>query len=182
MDQKIILLLKSQNIEAINLLYDNYSPIMYGTILRIVHNHDVAQEVLRDCFIKVWKNSTSFDPSKIKLATWLLNIARNSAIDKARSASWKNRTRNTGLSAASDVAQSFVVPEHIDLPKIVDNLNPKYKELIDMVYFQGYTLNEISEKLNLPLGTIKTRIRSALEDLRSILKVIHPSLSRDASA
>ena len=181
MEQKITSLLQARNIKAVNLLYDNYSAILYGTILRIVHSPDLAQEALQDSFLKAWKFGYSYDVSKGKLVTWLLNIAKNTAIDMTRSADWKMRERTGDLSAAFSFTKTSTNPEHMDLRKLVDTLHPKHRVLIDMIYFQGYTQEEIRQELNIPLGTIKTRVRAALVDLRTIFGDINGIVNKQQS-
>ncbi len=167
-NEKIISLLQLQDIEAISLLYDNYSTILYGFILRIVRSPDIAEDVLQETFVKVWKNGCHYDATKGKLSTWLLNIARNTAIDVTRSGGWKMSKRTNDVSFLDDFGEHFIKPEHIDLKDLASKLDPKYRVMIDLFYFQGYTHQEIEKEFNIPLGTIKTRLRAAVLDLRKV--------------
>ena len=172
MEEQITLLLKSHDTKAINLLYDNYSHFLYGAIFRIVNSSNIAEEVMQDTFVKAWQHRDSFDSTKGRLSTWLLNIARNKAIDVTRGASWKKSVKTGDLSSAASLTDYSTHPEHIDLRIWVDKLNPKHKVLIDLVYFQGFTQHEIAEQLSMPIGTIKTRLRQALMDLRTVFNDI----------
>ncbi len=168
MEERITGLLQSQDREAISLLYDNYSAALYGVVLRIVRSPDIAQDVMQDSFVKAWKYGPSYDAAKGRLFTWLLNIARNTAIDVTRSAGWKMSEKTTDLNSLVGFGGATTDPDHIGLRKLVDNLDPKYRTLIELIYFQGYTQQEVEKELNIPIGTIKTRLRAAIGELRKV--------------
>ena len=165
----VISQLQQQDKAAISWLYDKYSPAIYGIVLRIVKSEMVAQDVVQESFVKAWRKGASFDRSKGTLFTWLLNIARNTAIDKTRSANFRNNgkiqpldqtvSNNKRLSAEQKV-------DHIGLDQMVNTLEAKYREVIEITFFKGYTHQEAAEYLKLPLGTVKSRIRIALRELR----------------
>jgi RNA polymerase sigma factor (sigma-70 family) len=176
---ELVLQLKSNNREAFEYLYDRYSSALYGIILKIVKDEDKAADVMQDAFLKIWKNMGSYNSEKGTLFTWILNVARNTAIDKLRmdvrtekSVSWEN-VKETELTPAAIFVPA---PNTIDLRAIVERLMPERKLLIDLVYFQGYTHEEVSEKLSLPLGTVKSRIRKSLQELRGVFGVSLPAL------
>ncbi|KAB7731112.1 sigma-70 family RNA polymerase sigma factor [Rudanella paleaurantiibacter] len=161
--------------QAFHWLYDQYSPALFGVIRKIVHDDEQARDLLQDAFIKIWNNLDSYDASKGRLFTWLLNVARNTAIDNLRSAKASSRP-NPANAIHTDAENVYIVdrqhqtePENIDhigMREVVDKLRPERKMLIDLVYFNGYTHEEAAEVLNLPLGTVKTRVRSALQELK----------------
>ncbi|WP_374755857.1 RNA polymerase sigma factor [Larkinella soli] len=136
-----------------------------------MRDEEAARDVLQDSFVKIWKNIPSYDSQKGRLFTWLLNIARNTAIDALR-------TRHAGQSIQTGAEIVDIIdqqqqayqpnPEVMDLPEKVSRLNPDRQTVIDLVYFRGYTHEEAAEKLNLPLGTVKTRVRSALQELKKL--------------
>lgn len=168
-ENDIITLLKEQDKNAISLLYDSYGAAIYGVVLRIVKSTDLAETVTQDVFIKAWKNATKYDHSKGKLFTWLVNIARNTAIDMTRSAEFKNRQKTQSfdfLVYKEDQATTETTVDTIGLKKIVDSLDEKYRKVIDLAYFQGFTQKEIEKELDIPVGTVKTRLRIALRELR----------------
>ena len=172
-NQHIISLLKAQDQQAISFLYDQYASALYGIILKIVHTEEVAQDVLQESFIKAWKNGSRYDSSKGTLFTWLLNIARNTAIDKTRSASFRQNGKIQGLDASvyNNIKLSHQQnPDHIGLKAIVGNLEDKYRVIIDLVYFKGYTQQEVGKYLGIPLGTVKSRVRIALRELRHVFE------------
>jgi RNA polymerase sigma factor (sigma-70 family) len=163
--------LQQREEQAFHLLYDQYSPALYGVILKVVRDEEAARDVLQDSFVKIWRNIPSYDSQKGRLFTWLLNIARNTAIDAIR-------TRHSGQSIQTSTDIVDIVDQHqqtyqpavetLDLPDKVNQLNPDRRMVIDLVYFYGYTHEEVAEKLNLPLGTVKTRVRSALQELKKL--------------
>lgn len=153
----------------IGVLYDQYSPALYGVILRIVQSQPTAEDVLQETFVKIWKNADAYDASKGRLFTWMISIARNCAIDYTRSKGYKQQVRAQGNFVNKEEQTDTFDTDHIGLKEIVAKLEPGNQEIIDLVYFQGYTPAETAEKLNMPLGTVKTKIRSALQLLRDIV-------------
>jgi RNA polymerase sigma-70 factor (ECF subfamily) len=172
-EQELVALLLQKNDQAFNYLYDNYSPALFGIINQIVPDKELTADVLQNVFVNIWKKISSYDESKGRLFTWMLNIARNAAIDKIRSKSYQDNLKNQPLAENVNTvtANSVVNPQINDtgLKKLVNNLKQEYRELIELSYFQGFTHEEISKLLNLPLGTVKTRIRSALIQLRALV-------------
>ncbi len=165
----ITALLRHQDTKAIALLYDQYAPTLYGIVLRIVQTPETAEDVIQEAFVKAWQNSHQYNQEKGTLFTWLLNIARNTAIDKTRLAGVRHRNQTQPIDDAlcntTGLSNSFAI-EHIGLENMVNELDEKHRVIIDMIYFQGYTHTEVTEQLNIPLGTVKTRLRIALRELR----------------
>ncbi len=155
------------------LLYDKYADALYGVILKIVKAEDLAENVLQDVFIKIWKNSESYTVSKGRLFTWMLNIARYAAIDFVRSKNYKQDliTQTIDISVDTVNRQVSTNVEQMDLREKVQKLDTVYQQVIDLTYFGGYTQAEAAKKLDLPLGTVKSRIRIALRELRKIYGV-----------
>jgi RNA polymerase sigma-70 factor (ECF subfamily) len=170
---ELILQLKKQNEAAFSQIYDMYSENIFGIINNIVKDVEIAEEVLQDVFIKVWNKSDSYSADKGRFFTWLLNISRNAAIDKVRSKAYKNKLKNFDFDDFS-----FFIKDDMDLDsqsdgyglrKFVDKLKPMCVKLIDLLFFKGYTQKEVSETLDIPLGTVKSRNRSCLNSLRETL-------------
>jgi RNA polymerase sigma-70 factor (ECF subfamily) len=167
----IIKLLKHQDKRAISLLYDKYGAALYGITLKIVQSEVLAEDVLQDSFVKVWKNAASFDEKKGTLFTWLLNITRNTALDTIKSAAFKRSKKIQALDFSVYDHEDWRVeqkPEHIGLRSAVDNLEEKYRLIIDLVYFKGYTQQEVVKHLDIPLGTVKSRVKIGLRELRKL--------------
>lgn len=171
---ELIVLIKERNQEAFAYLYDNYSKALFGVINNIINDQEESEDVLQNMFLKIWNNFDSYDSSKGRLYTWMLNIGRNLAIDSTRS---KHEKVKNKIQETSDFVYHknnlFVEDnshETIGLKVMVDGLKDDQREIIDLAYYQGYTQDEISKKLNLPLGTVKTKVRQALLALRELTK------------
>ena len=167
--------LKQKDLESLNYLYDHYSAALYGIVFRIVKNADVAEEVLQDVFLKIWDKIESYDSSKGKLFTWMLNIARNQAIDKTRSKEM-NKGRKTDdidylVNKIDNQESAELKVDTIGLKELMDKLPEQQRFIVNQLYLEGYTQSEVAEEFNIPLGTVKTRLRSAMIELRSILKL-----------
>ncbi|MFN0216464.1 MAG: RNA polymerase sigma factor [Saprospiraceae bacterium] len=166
-DQQLINRLQAQDSTAIGELYEAYGAALFGVVLRIVQQRELAEQVLQDTFVKAWRNGASYDTSKGRLFTWLLNIARNTAIDTTRTAHFQNsrKTQSLDILVYSPGGQS-INTDQIGVREEVDRLDEKYKTLIDLIYFKGYTQEEVAEEIGIPIGTIKTRLRYAINELR----------------
>lgn len=164
--------------QALARLYDAYSGMVYGVVLKMVKAEELAQEIVQDVFLKVWKNIGTYDESKARISTWIMNIARNRAIDELRSKSFRNQQENQSLDIYVDEGEpggggNELKTDSIGLKSVVDRLRPEQTQLIELLYFGGYTHEEAAKELNIPLGTVKTRIRSSIIELRKLLKVEH---------
>ena len=167
-ESELVEMLKKQDTKAFNYLYDNYSDALYGAVLKMVRNEDVAQDLAQEIFVKIWKNVQQYEVGKGRLFTWMLSIARNSTIDYLRI----KRLEIQDLDDSVHTIENDQKPEEdwqvSDLQQVVGRLKPEQQQLIQMVYWGGYTHEETAKELAMPLGTVKTRIRSALQDLRKI--------------
>jgi RNA polymerase sigma factor (sigma-70 family) len=173
-EQDLILKLKERNNQAYSYLYDNYSAALYSIILQILKETELANDVMQEVFVNIWRKIESYDPAKGRLFTWMLNIARNASIDMLRSKDYQNRQKNQDLTenVYSKSINLKLLPDidNIGLVKILEKLRLEYRVLIELAYFKGYTHEEIAEIEDIPLGTVKTRIRNALLQLREYLK------------
>lgn len=155
---------------AFERLYEMYSENICGVIQAIVKNSELAQEICQDVFVKAWNNAESYNASKGRFFTWILNIARNAAIDEIRSKSYKDNKKNlsadyfVGILESQDNANDRV--DTIGLRKLLKNLKDKCIEIIELLYFKGYTQKEAAVELDIPIGTVKTRNRNCVSQLR----------------
>jgi len=165
--ESLVIRLKSGDQTAFSEVYDRYSAALNGIVLRIITDQDAAQDVLQDTFVKIWKNIQQYDSTKGSFFTWMLNIARNTSIDSFRKLKKevKSEIQNTekSVSVLGTIEQST---NTIGLDKLVEKLSPEQQLMIKYVYFKGYTHQEVSDELDLPLGTVKTRTRLAMRELR----------------
>ncbi|WP_211999875.1 RNA polymerase sigma factor [Chitinophaga sp. HK235] len=150
-------------------LYDDYSGAIYGVILSLIDDTHLAEEVLQDTFLKIWKNMDQYDPKKGTWFTWMHHIARNTALDVMRSKAFRNRSKNEPLSDHHMQLPAPAAQEDTGLRKLAGQLKDDHSVLIELAYFQGYTQEEIGRKLNIPLGTVKTRLRTALKRLAKMI-------------
>jgi RNA polymerase sigma-70 factor, ECF subfamily len=167
-DSAIVALLKQHDQKGIALAYDKFHAALYGVILKIVNDEALAEEVLQDTFVKAWRHRDAYDDSKGRLFTWLINIARNTAIDYTRlkSFSQKNQDIDSSVNSIDASEQLRINEDTIGIKEIVNKMPEEQRILLEYVYFKGYTQAEVAEKLNIPLGTVKTRLRTAIQHLR----------------
>lgn len=175
-EKDLVGLLRERDQRGFTILYDNYSSALYGVILKIVKSEETASDVMQEAFVKIWRNIESYERSKGSLFTWILNVARNTAIDKLRSQDYQQNTQNQPLEYFVSVVEEENPVEHqvdaIGVRKVVDQLRPEYRSIIDLVYFQGYTQAEVADELEIPLGTVKTRVKAALAQLRTLISIL----------
>jgi len=171
-EAELVALLQQRNNQAFTYLYDNYSGALFGVISQIIANKEAANDVLQEVFINIWRKIETYDLSKGRLFTWMMNIARNASIDKIRSKSWQNDLKNQSMPEDVNTLENQSVrlnTDNVGIKKVLGKLKEEQRTLIELSYFQGYTHEEIAKGLNIPLGTVKTRIRSALLQLRSMI-------------
>ena len=163
-------LLKDRDSKAFSYLYDNYSGALLGIISQIIDDMDLSNDVLQEVFINIWRKIESYDPIKGRLFTWMLNIARNASIDVLRSKSYQNNRNNQEITESFSGGFATMKLDDVGLKRVLSQLKSEHRVLIELAYFKGYTHEEISEIEDIPLGTVKTRIRNALLQLREQLK------------
>lgn len=169
-EEELISKLKSRDTTVIQVLYNMYSGALFGVISRTIQQTVVAEDLLQETFIKIWNAADSYDSSKGHLFTWMMRIAHNLCIDKLRSKDYKNSIKNQDLENNVDfIDEQKEVTFNADLLGLKDMVNalkPELHSVLNMVYFKGYTHVEAAEELHLPVGTVKTRIRMAIIELR----------------
>ena len=166
---EIVELLKNGDKKAMTLLYDNYSGSLLGVIKKVIADNDLAQDVLQESFIKVSKNARSYNPEKAKLFTWLYRIAYNSAIDKVRSINNKSQKEvQIEDSNVYKLTTNSLNQDTLDIKKHLSSLDLKYQIVINALFFEGMTQQEASDELEIPLGTIKSRLKIGLRELKKI--------------
>ena len=148
---------------------------MYGVVFRILKKESVAEEVLQDVFLKVWDRIHQYDAGKGKLFTWLLNIARNQAIDKTRSREISKEQKTGGIEKlVSRIDNEEYIEQRIEdigVREILRGLPQEQQFVVEYLYFKGYSQAELAEEFNIPLGTVKTRLRLAMQHLRTTLGI-----------
>lgn len=184
-DEELMLRVTSRDSAAFDLIYDRYAPIVLGIVVRIVQDQAEGEEILQEAFWRVWKQADTFDPAKGPLRAWLFSIARRLALDLLR-------RRSVRPQAARDEAEARVfertptpepsVPEAAEqaiaaeqLHGALGRLSGEQFQVLEMAYFKGLTRQEIAQTTGLPLGTVHTRARLGLQNLRSFLREVGSS-------
>jgi RNA polymerase sigma factor (sigma-70 family) len=169
-ESALITALKNREQNAFEYLYQNYKGALFAVIVQIVQDRDTACDVLQEAFILAWKNIDKYEADKGRLFTWLYNVARNCAINFTRSKSYKIQQQNDSVENCvydMDEKQAAMINiNQIGLRKQVHSLREEYKNVLELSYFNGLTHEEIAKVLNIPAGTVKTRLRNALIELR----------------
>jgi RNA polymerase sigma-70 factor (ECF subfamily) len=179
-EYELVSLLKAKDGKVFNYLYQKYGGGIYNIIFQIIPDSDLASDLVQETFIQIWNKIDSYDSTKGRLFTWMLHIARNLSIDMLRSKGYRNKLKTQEAPENEDEgyygAKVLVMPDALlnsGLKKAVQLLKPQYRDIIELVYFQGYTQAEVAEMQGTPLGTVKTRIRNALVQLKDYLSE-HP--------
>lgn len=161
---------------AMTALYDRYARLVFSLALRILNDRSAAEEAVQEVFVKVWKRARDYDAARGKFSSWLTGITHNHAIDELR----RRRVRPTASEdedALGEVVASGPTPidlalQSLERRRIVNALQAipvEQRRCIEMAYFEGYTQQEISDRLREPLGTVKTRMRLGMQKLKGLL-------------
>ncbi len=178
-DETLLALIARAQENALSVLYDRYSRLVYSVALNATSDPARADDITQDVFIRVWENAGTYRASQGRVPVWLTTIARNRAIDVFR----RSRVRHESQSISWDDAESMDPPASQDVEAEVDlaqrqrqvrwaiaQLPDEQKQALGMAYFQGLSHLEIAEALHEPLGTVKTRIRLGMQKLRTLLQ------------
>jgi RNA polymerase sigma-70 factor (ECF subfamily) len=155
-------------------LYDQYSPILFGLLLRIVRDRPEAEDVLQEVFLQVWQQAANFDASRGRPFTWLVTLARSRAIDRLRSRESRERTANAAAQEVVEevgdaVADAFRAEQSEIVKGALATIPEEQRRTLVLAYFEGLTQTEIAARTGQPLGTVKTRMRSGMQKLRELL-------------
>lgn len=174
-EQQLVQGLRDKDPKVFDYLYANYSGALFGIIIGIVRDNEIAEDLLQEIFVKIWKKIDYYDDTKGRIYTWMVNLTRNTCIDKIRSKGYNKKSKTnsidntvSGLETHREHSIEMFV-DHIGMDSALKTLREPYRILIELVYFQGYTQADVSEELNIPLGTVKTRLRKAIMELREQL-------------
>jgi RNA polymerase sigma-70 factor, ECF subfamily len=159
---------------ALASLYDRYRVILFGLLVRILGSREEAEDILQEVFIQVWRRAADFNEERGKVFTWLVTLARSRAIDRLRQLSARERlataTAQEAPAEASDAAQDAYRSEQKEIVAgALAQLPEDQRQALLLAYFEGLTQTEIATRLNTPLGTVKTRMRSGMIKLRQVL-------------
>ena len=179
-DEQLMTNLDGPEVEvALSKLYDRYSRTVFGVGLKILSDRSMAEELVQEVFLKVWRSSGTFDPSRGSFSTWLYRVTRSVALDLYRKRAHRIRQVSDGqLHIAAERDSSAGPQELVDeswlswrVSRALEVLDAPHREVIELAYFGGLSQREISERTGVPLGTVKTRTASAYKSLRKELVV-----------
>jgi RNA polymerase sigma-70 factor, ECF subfamily len=182
-DTTLLRLIAQGQADALSQLYDRYGRLVFSVALYIVHNRQTAEEVTLDVFTRVWQKAGTYRPEQARVRTWLATIARHQAIDALRrqatrpegqAVSWETATgHNPSIThqPTSDPAELAALSlQRQRIRAAVAQLPAEQRQALELAYFMGHTQGQIAAVLNIPLGTVKTRIRLAMQKLRRLLE------------
>ena len=171
-DTEIIARIYSGDEDAMALLYDRYSNVVYAVALRVLSDGSAAEDILQDVFMQLWRNPQAFNASRGSLATWLAVIARNRAIDQLRKKRPEVEAAETVIAVDPDLESTAERKHAIEKVRaVLAGMPAEQRAALEMAFFEGLTHVEIAGKTGQPLGTVKTRIRSGLSAVRKALAV-----------
>ena len=173
-DVDLLKAIARQDDKALGELYDRYRVILFGLLVRILNSREEAEDVLQEVFLQVWRRAADFDETRGRPFTWLVTVARSRGIDRLRSLAARDRVAVAGsresTEAVSDAVEDAFRSEQRGLiNSALDKLPEEQKRAIMLAYFDGLTQSEIAAKLNAPLGTVKTRMRTGLIKLKELI-------------
>ncbi len=162
-------------------LYDRYAPVIYTMVLRMVKSTAEAEDLVQDIFVQIWNKAHLFAESKGSVYTWVMTLARRKAIDRVRSQDYGNRGESVDdeekpvdIPDTAYEANPLIATVSREYEELMRNslaaISPEQRTVIELSYYDGYTQAQIAERLQLPLGTVKTRMRQGLITLRDLLK------------
>lgn len=171
----------SGSTEAFRAVYDRYGRMVYSIAFRILQDSQLAEECVQDVFVEVWRHAKRYDATRARPSTWICAIARNRALDAVRS-------RGRRPVPQADVELSGTSPDSVDVLAAADEavhvaeamatLQPAQLEVLQLAYFDGLSHSEIAARLALPLGTVKSRLRLALDRLRPLAEALELEVAR----
>ena len=173
-DVKLLKAIAARDEAALAQLYDRYRVILFGLLMRILSNREEAEDVLQEVFLQVWRKAEDFDENRGRPFTWLVTLARSRGIDRLRTLAARDRVAEAGakevVDAVSDAATDAFKSEQRGLVnKALAQLPDEQKRPLMLAYFDGLTQSEIATRLGAPLGTVKTRMRTGMMNLREQL-------------
>ena len=179
-DEECMTRLSGPEVEAaLSALYDRYARTVYGVGLKILGDRTLAEELVQDVFLKVWRSSRTFDSSRSSFSTWLYRVTRSAAIDLYRKRASRVRQVPDGAPHIAAARDSSAGPQEVvdeswlswRVSRALEALDAPHREVIELAYFGGLSQREVSERTGVPLGTVKTRTASAFRRLRRELAV-----------
>jgi RNA polymerase sigma-70 factor (ECF subfamily) len=177
-EHELIAKIAKKNKDALALLYDKYSRLIYSLIYKVVQKHEDTEEVMQEVFLQVWEKAAYFDSTKGNVYVWVVTLTRNKAIDRVRSKYYRQGKVNSDIESVSMYMESedksaldnsLSDERAIYVRKALAQLPENQRILLEDAYYLGYSQSELAQRYELPLGTVKTRMRSGLKKLQSLI-------------
>jgi len=166
-DMRLVARIRAGDQQAMSELYDRYAKVVYAVALRVLQNAEAAEDVLQDVFLQLWRNPDAFDASRGSMAAWLAVISRHRSIDRLRQRRPETDIEECVIASGRDLSEETERSLVIDkVRQVLAEMNPDHRQVLELAFFQGLTHTDIAKKTGEPLGTVKTRIRSGLKQLR----------------
>lgn len=156
------------NQQALAALYERHGQLLLGLAMRIVHNRREAEDLLHDVFLEAWRAAKDFDPNRGRVRTWLAIRMRSRALDLQKSARVSRNAGDSGLERLVD-DEAAASPDHSKVRAALTELPREQRQVIELAYFDGLSCSEISERISVPIGTVKSRLAAAMSKLRATL-------------
>jgi RNA polymerase sigma-70 factor (ECF subfamily) len=178
-DVKILQRVRQGEEPALAELYQRYIQILYSLAMRILQSSEETEDLMQEIFLQVWNKAASYEANKGTVYTWLVTITRNRAIDRMRSTSYRHHSRAVDVETIMLAADSrssnphsntVLMEEQRSVVNALQRLTPDQQKVIGLAYYEGYSQSQIAEALNIPLGTVKTRMRKGLMELKNMLQ------------
>lgn len=173
-ETELVFAVKQKDERAFSFLYDSYASALKGVVFAMIKDDALAEDIIQEAFVKIWNNIESYDDKKGRLYTWMRRIVNNLTLDSLKSKQYRQQQAVVGdeltvenLQGTNNINERI---NHNYLQQKLSTLDEKQNTILKMSYFDGYTQEEIAKELNMPVGTVKTKIRTAIIDLRKILK------------
>jgi RNA polymerase sigma-70 factor, ECF subfamily len=185
-DEDLISFVGQDDAEAFTTLYDRHSHAAFSLAYRVMGERQAAEDLTQDAFLKLWRSATSFRRERGSVRTWLLSIVRNRGIDQLRAQASRRRTQERVEASAprSQPSEAFAETwrnsQRDQVRDALNTLSPPQLKALELTYFSGYTHVQVSELLDVPLGTMKGRMRLGLKKMRDYFE--HPKITRRKEA
>lgn len=180
-DRDIMARIKARDSAALSELYDHYNRLLFGLILSILKKREEAEDILQEVFTTIWEKAEQFDLDRGTVYTWIVSLTRNKSIDRLRSKVYKEQKKQSTSLDNEDVFYPLYSDEQDPLEQTIltdrakrvhnalDQISDKQRKVLQVAYFNGMSQSEIAEEFDIPLGTVKTRMRDGMIKLRELL-------------
>ncbi|MCY1039232.1 sigma-70 family RNA polymerase sigma factor [Staphylococcus nepalensis] len=168
------MIVEKRDSKCLEILYDRYESVLFNLAYKITQDKQSSEEILQDIFMKIWHQKANFKPERGKLSTWLITLCRNGAIDIVR----KRKVVESQFDETFQGIQTSSLPEYDlldkecseEIQKMLSYLNKDQQKIISLFYYKGLSQQEIADKLKMPLGTVKSRLRLSIQHLNNYIK------------